>query len=64
MINIILSVAYFTKDKTIKNAVLKSDEIRQKTLKECYSIPNYESLPLSEKNKIYDEIKARITNKI
>lgn len=64
MNNIILSVAYFTKDKTIKNAVLKSDEIRQKTLKECYSITNYESLPLSEKNKIYDEIKTRITDKI
>lgn len=58
----IISVAHFTKDETIKNAVLKSDEIRQKTLKHCYSIVGYESLPLSEKNKIYDTVKALYIN--
>lgn len=60
----IISVAYFTKNGTIKNAVLKSDEIRQKTLNHCYSITGYESLPLNEKNKIYDTVKALYTNEI
>jgi len=58
MNNIIISVAHFAKDETIKNAVLRSDEIRQKTLNHCYSIVGYKSLPLNEKNKIYDSIKA------
>lgn len=58
MNNIIISVAHFTKDETIKNAVLKSDEIRQKTLNHCYSITGYESLPLNKKNKIYDTVRA------
>ncbi len=58
MNNIIISVAHFAKDETIKNAVLRSDEIRQKTLNYCCSIVGYESLPLNEKNKIYDSVKA------
>ena len=62
MNNIIISVAHFAKDETIKNTVLRSDEIRQKTLNYCYSITGYESLPLNEKNKIYDMVKAFYEN--
>lgn len=52
-----ISVAYFAENEDIKKTVLKSDETRRKTLNHCYSIPGYESLSLTEKNKKYDEIK-------
>ena len=34
-------------------------EPRTNALKQCYSIPGYEELPLEQKNKIYDEIIRR-----
>jgi hypothetical protein len=58
MINVI-SAAYYSNDKEVQNAVLKSDEIRDKTLNACYEIPGYESLSLTEKNRHYDRIKAQ-----
>ena len=52
----IISIAHFAENEDIKKTVLKSDEIRRKTLDHCYSLPGYESLPLTEKNKVYRKV--------
>ncbi len=58
---IIQSVAYYAENDQIKNAVLKSDALREKVLIACYGIPGYKELPLSEKNAIYDHMRERLS---
>jgi len=62
MKEIILSVAHFTNDNNIKNEILKSDYVRNETLKKCYEISGYKNLSLNEKNKIYDTLKIQVLN--
>ena len=40
----------------------KSAILRSKVLDLCYSIKGYEKLPIEKKNKIYDEIKMKVSN--
>ena len=54
----IISVAHFTDGET-REVILKSNEVRRKTLSTCYAIPGYDDMPLEGKNRIYDEIKAK-----
>ena len=53
----VISVAHFANNAEVARTVLASDEIRRRTLEKCYSIIGYSLLTLSEKNKIYDEVK-------
>jgi len=52
----ILSVASFAENAEIASAVIKSDNIRHAALNICYAMPDYESLPLNQKNTIYDRV--------
>ena len=56
----IISVAYYSDDANIRNAVLASDNIRHRALNICYETPGYESLPLAEKNSYYAKIRAQL----
>ena len=47
----IISVAAYVKDKKVRKVVLKSDNIRYRTLEKCYSIPGYAELSLKEKKR-------------
>jgi hypothetical protein len=38
-------------------------DIRIAALKKCYSMEGYADLPLTEKNKIYDSVKAELEKK-
>jgi len=58
--NIIISIAYFADKKEVQEIILRSDYIRNETLKKCYEIKGYKDLSLSDKNKIYDKIKNSI----
>ena len=60
MNNIIISVAYFVDSKEVQETILRSDYIRNETLKKCYKIKGYKDLSLADKNKIYDKIKNSI----
>ena len=56
----IISVAEYVKDNEVREVVLKSDNIRRRTLEKCYSIPGYADLPRKVQNAVYDNIKLMI----
>jgi flagellar basal body-associated protein FliL len=56
----VLSVGYFSNNKEIKQAVLKSDQIRNKALKLCTQTAGYETMTLEQKNKLYDSIVSQL----
>jgi len=58
--NIIISVAYFADNKEVQETILRSDYIRNETLKKCYEIKGYKDLSLDDKNKIYDKMKNNL----
>ena len=60
----IISVAAYVKDKEVCEFVLKSDNIRCRTLEKCYSIPGYVELPLKEKNAVYDKVRMIVEKEI
>ena len=60
----IISVAAHVKDDEVRKAVLKSDNIRSRTLEKCYVIPGYAELPLKEKNAMYDKIRMIVEKEI
>ena len=60
----IISVAEYVKDNKVRNTVLRSDYIRNKTLEKCYSIPGYDELPLKMKNAVYDNVRLSIEKEI
>ena len=60
----IISVAAYVKDDEVRRAVLKSDNIRRRTLEKCYSIPEYADLPLKVKNVVYDNVRLMIEKEI
>lgn len=57
----IRSVAHYAENESIKEAVLESDVLRNKTLNACYDIPGYEKLSREDKNKLYDLVKKSIS---
>ena len=60
----IITVAEYVKDNKVRNTVLRSDYIRNKTLEKCYSIPGYDELPLKMKNAVYDNVRLSIEKEI
>ena len=60
----IISVAAYVKDGKIRNAVLKSDNIRSRTLEKCYTIPGYTELPRKVKNAVYDKVRMKVEKEI
>ena len=60
----IISVAAYVKDKEIRKVVLKSDNIRYRTLEKCYAIPGYAELSLKEKNALYDKVRMIVEKEI
>ena len=56
----IISVAAYVKDDEVREVVLKSDNIRCRTLKRCYSIPGYADLPRKVRNAVYDNVRLMI----
>ena len=58
----IISVAEYVKDNRVREAVRRSDNIRNRTLEKCYSIPGYADLPRKVQNAVYDNIKLMIEN--
>ena len=59
----IISVAAYASGE-VRKAVLKSDNIRRKTLEKCYSIPGYAELPRKVRNAVYDNVRLRIEKEI
>lgn len=57
----VVSVAHFAENAEVKKAVLQSDALRNEVLNRCYGIPGYASLPLEDKNKLYDLVKKAAT---
>jgi len=57
----IASVAEYTEDQGIKEAIRRSEQIRNQTLDICYEIPGYTKLPRSEANALYDLVKKAVT---
>ena len=60
----IISVAEYVKDKEVREAVQRSDNIRRRTLEKCYSIPGYADLPRKVRNAVYDDVRLRIEKEI
>ena len=60
----IISVAAYVKDDEVRKAVLKSDNIRNRTLEKCYVIPGYAELSLEEKNALYDKVRMIVEKEI
>ena len=60
----ISSVAEYVKDNRVREAVRRSDNIRRRTLKKCYSIPGYADLPRKVRNVVYDNVKLLIEKEI
>ena len=59
----IISVAAYASGE-VRKAVLKSDNIRRKTLEKCYSIPGYTELPRKVKAAVYDNVRLKIEKEI
>ena len=59
----IISVAAYASGE-VRKAVLKSDNIRRKTLEKCYSIPGYTELPRKVRNAVYDNVRLMIEKEI
>ena len=59
----VISVAAYASDE-VRKVVLKSDNIRHRTLEKCYSIPGYTELPRKVKNAVYDDVRLRIEKEI
>ena len=59
----IISVAAYASGE-VRKAVLKSDNIRRKTLEKCYSIPGYDELPRKVRNAVYDNVRLMIEKEI
>ena len=55
-----VSVAEYAADAETRRGLLLADAVRAETLRRCYAVPGYEDLPLSEKNRIYDETRAAV----
>ena len=60
----IISVAAYVKDDKVRKAVLKSDNIRSRTIEKCYAIPGYTELSLKEKNALYDKVRMIVEKEI
>ena len=59
----IISVAAYASGE-VRKAVLKSDNIRRKTLEKCYSIPGYAEQPRKVRNAVYDNVRLMIEKEI
>ena len=59
----IISVAAYASGE-VRKTVLKSDNIRRKTLEKCYSIPGYAELPRKVRNAVYDNVRLMIEKEI
>ena len=59
----VISVAAYASDE-VRKVVLKSDNLRRRTLEKCYSIPGYTELPRKVKNAVYDDVRLRIEKEI
>ena len=60
----ITSVAEYVRDNEVRKVVLKSDNIRRRTLEKCYSIPGYAELPRKVRNAVYDNVRLMIEKDI
>ena len=56
----IISVAEYVRDNEVRKVVLKSDNLRRRTLEKCYSIPGYADLPRKVQNAVYDNVRVVI----
>ena len=59
----VISVAAYVSGEA-RNVVLKSDNIRNRTLEKCYSIPGYTELPRKVRNAVYDNVRLMIEKEI
>lgn len=60
----IISVAEYVKDNRVREAVRRSDNIRNRTLEKCYSVPGYADLPRKVRNAVYDNVRLMIEKEI
>ena len=60
----IISVAEYVRDNEVRKVVLKSDNIRRRTLEKCYFIPGYAELPRKVRNAVYDNVRLMIEKEI
>ena len=60
----IISIAAYVKDDEVRKAVLKSDNIRNRALEKCYTIPGYTELPRKVRNAVYDKVRMIVEEEI
>ena len=56
----VLNVATFVEDETIKQELIRFSDLRDLALRLCYSIPDYKNADLETKNFVYDNIMKKI----
>ena len=56
----VINVGVFSKDKLVKEALIRSAEVRYEALRRCYLIPGYKDLTREEKNRTYDAIRKEV----
>lgn len=56
----VVSIAAYAGSDAIAAAIIRSDAIRHETLNRCYRKKGYKKLPLAERNKIYDAVRAKV----
>ena len=60
----IISVAYFAESDEIRDSVLRSDYVRDETLKRLCARPSYNCKSLKWKNRYYDYFKKQVLKEL
>ena len=58
----VISVAHFSENTEVENAVMQSDVLRRQALDLCHNIPGYASMSQEDKNQIYDLAKKAVAS--
>ena len=60
----VISVAYFAESAEIRDSVLRSDYVRDETLKRLLALPSYDCKSLKWKNRYYDYFKKQVLKEL
>ena len=60
----VISVAYFAESAEIRDSVLRSDYVRNETLKRLLAHPSYYCESLKWKNRYYDYFKKQVLKEL
>ena len=60
----VVSIAAYIEDEELQKAVVRSDYIRNETMRRCLEIPSYRHKSLKWKNRYYDLVKRRVEDEL